>query len=328
MHFPLVVGGAMSLGAQEVYVKGLRSKDHQRVAFVLSGGGSIGSIQVGMVHALYERGIRPDFIVASSAGALNGAFLASRPTTVATAQQLGRIWSQLRIRDVFPFHIGVEGLLGIAGRRNHLASSAGLRRLAARWTEFDTLEAAPIPLHIVATDLLSGAEVLLSRGPTVPAVLASSAIPGVFGPVEIEGRQLVDGGVTDNTPVAQAVDLGASQIYVLPTGYACGLQTSPGGALGVAMHAVTLMIQQQMVRDIRVVPEHIGLTVLPPPCPLAVAPTDFSQAAGLIERTLTQSREFLDHLDVHELHAVPTPMRTAVHSHVFYAPSAMSVAQS
>lgn len=94
------------------------------------------------------------------------------------------------------------------------------------------------------------------------------------------------------------------------------------------MHAVTLMIQQQMVRDIRVVPEHIGLTVLPPPCPLAVAPTDFSQAAGLIERTLTQSREFLDHLDAHELHAVPTPMRTAAHSHVFYAPSATSVSQS
>lgn len=279
-----------------------------------------------MVHALYERGIRPDFIVASSAGALNGTFLASRPPTVATAQQC-RVWSQLRIRDVFPFRIGVDGPLGIAGRRSHLASSAGLRQLAARWIEFDVLDSAPISLHIVVTDLLSGAEVLLSRGPTVPAVLASSAIPGVFAPVEIEGRHLVDGRVTDNTPVAQAVDLGVSHIYVLPTGYACGLQASPGGALGVAMHAVTLMIQQQMVRDIRFVPD-IGLTVLPPSCPLAVAPTDFSQPVRLIERTPTQSREFLDHLDANELHAVPTPMRTAVHSHVSDAPSIISGAQS
>lgn len=285
------------------------------VAFVLSGGGSIGSIQVGMVQALYERGIRPDFIVGASAGALNGAFLASRPTTTATAQQLGRIWAQLRARDVFPRSINVGGLLGIAGRRNHLASSRGLRELLQRWIEFDTVESAPIALHIVATDLLSGAEVVLSSGPTVPAVLASSAIPGVFAPVEIDGRDLVDGGVTNNTPVARAVDLGASQIYVLPTGYACGLRTAPGSALGVAMHAVTLMIQQQMVRDIRLVPEHVGLTVLPPPCPLAVAPTDFSRSGGLISRTLKQSREFLDNLSGGRHHTVPTVMRTAVHSH-------------
>ena len=122
------------------------------VAFVLSGGGSLGSIQVGMVQALYERGIRPDLIVGASAGALNGAFLASRPATVATAQQLGRIWSQLRARDVFPRTIGVGGLLGIAGRRNHLASARGLREMLRRWIDFDAVESSPIPLHIVATD--------------------------------------------------------------------------------------------------------------------------------------------------------------------------------
>lgn len=78
------------------------------IAFVLSGGGSIGSIQVGMLHALYERGVRPDFIVASSAGALIGAFLASRPATVTTAQELGRIWSELRSREVFPIRLSVD----------------------------------------------------------------------------------------------------------------------------------------------------------------------------------------------------------------------------
>ncbi len=285
------------------------------VAFVLSGGGSLGAVQAGMIHALYERGVRPDFIVASSVGALNGAFLASRPTTVATAEKLAKIWSQLRSRDVFPLSIGLGGLLGVAGRRDHLVSSRGLRNLLARWVEFDTLEQSPIPLHVVATDLLSGAEVLISSGSTVSAVLASSAIPGVLAPVDLDGRALVDGGVTDNTPVAQAVDLGASLIYVLPTGYACGLQESPRSALGVALQALGLLIQQQMVRDIRTVPEHVELRVLPPPCPLAVAPTDFSQAATMIERTRVQSREFLDRLNAGQGHAVPEQMRVAVHPH-------------
>lgn len=287
----------------------------RRVAFVLSGGGSIGAVQVGMVHALYERGIAPDFMVASSAGALNGAFLASRPTTVATAEQFAEIWARLRSRDVFSLRIGLDGLLSVAGVRNHFASSGGLRKLLARWVEFEMLEQAPIPLHIVATDLLSGAEVLLSSGSTVSAVLASSAIPGVFAPVNVNGQDLVDGGVTDNTPVTQAVDLGASLIYVLPTGYPCGLQQTPRSAVGVALQALNLLTQQQMVRDIRAVPEQVGLRVLPPPCPLAVAPTDFSQATTLIERTLTQSRAFLDHLDAGRIHTVSTPMRTAVHSH-------------
>jgi len=284
-------------------------------AFVLSGGGSIGSIQVGMVEALYERGIRPDFIIASSAGALNGAFLASRPTTVDTARDLGRIWAQLRTRDVFQVKVSIDSLLGIVGRRNHLVSSAGLRALISRWIEFDTLESAPIPLHVIATDLLSGAEVILSAGPTVPAVLASSAIPGVFAPVDIAGRPLVDGGISSNTPLSGAVALGASRIYVLPTGYACGLRTPPGNAMAVAMHAVTLLIQQQMVRDIRSVPDDVALTVLPPPCPLAVSPTDFSKSAELIGRTLIQSRQFLDSCHTGRRHAVSTAMRTAAHTH-------------
>ena len=285
------------------------------IAFVLSGGGSIGSIQVGMLHALYERGVGPDFIVASSAGALNGAFLASRPATVTTAQELGRIWSELRSRDVFPIRFSVYGLLGIAGKRNHLVSSAGLRKLVQRWVEFRELESAPIPLHIIATDLLSGAEVVLSHGSTQAAVLASSAIPGVFAPVEIDGRDFVDGGVTDNTPVGQAVALGASHIYVLPTGYACGLHDSPRSALGVAVHAVTLMIQQQLVRDIRAVPEHVGLTVMPPPCPLPVAPTDFSHGSALTERALKLSRDFLAQSATGHTHTVPPAMRAAVHLH-------------
>lgn len=287
----------------------------RRVAFVLSGGGSIGSIQVGMLYALYERGIAADLLVASSAGALNAAFLASRPATVATADQLARIWAGIRTRDAFPVRHTMAGLLGVLGARNHLASSRGLRTLLEKWVEFDTLEQSPIPLHVIATDLLSGAEVRLSTGSTIAAVLASAAIPGVFCPVHRDDRDLIDGGITNNTPLTHAVDLGASLIYVLPTAYACDLREPPRSAVGVAVQALNVLTQQRLVRDIAGVPDHVDLVVLPPLCPLHVSPVDFSRATELIDRSREKSRAFLARLDNGAHRAVPDLMRTVVHAH-------------
>ncbi len=287
----------------------------RRVAFVLSGGGSIGSIQVGMVHALYERGIAADLLVGSSAGALNAAFLASRPATVATADQLAKIWAGIHARDAFPVRHTMAGLLGVLGARNHLASSRGLRTLLDKWVEFDSLEQSPIPLHVIATDLLSGAELRVSTGSTIAAVLASAAIPGVFCPVHRDGRDLIDGGISNNTPLTHAVDLGASVIYVLPTAYACGLREPPRSAVGVAVQALSVLTQQRLVRDIAAVPDHLDLVVLPPLCPLNVSPVDFSRTAELIERSREKSRAFLGRLDTGTHRAVPDLMRTVVHAH-------------
>src|SRR3954452_23777663 len=98
------------------------------VAFVLSGGAGLGAIQVGMLRALYEHGVRPDVIVGTSAGALNGAFIASRPQTVETADALGAIWRELTRGEVFPVN-PITGLLGFLGARDHLVPGSGLRRL-------------------------------------------------------------------------------------------------------------------------------------------------------------------------------------------------------
>lgn len=89
------------------------------MAFVLSGGASLGAIQVGMLRALYERALVPDVIVGTSAGAMNGAFIASRPQTVATAEALGDVWRGLRRGQVFPLN-PLTGLLGFLGARAHL----------------------------------------------------------------------------------------------------------------------------------------------------------------------------------------------------------------
>src|SRR5919199_6285801 len=99
-----------------------------RVAFVLSGGASLGAIQVGMLRALYERGIAADFLVGTSAGALNGAFIASRSQTVETADVLADVWRGVRRGDVFPVS-AVTGLLGFLGSRDHLVAGSGMHRL-------------------------------------------------------------------------------------------------------------------------------------------------------------------------------------------------------
>src|SRR4051812_24006338 len=135
-------------------------------AFVLSGGASLGSIQVGMLEALYERGIRPDVIVGTSAGALNGAFIAERPQTVATATELADVWRGLRRGQVFPIN-PISGALGLLGGRDNLVPASGLRRVVARHAVAERLEETLVPLHVIATDVLSGEEVRLSEGPLV-----------------------------------------------------------------------------------------------------------------------------------------------------------------
>src|SRR6185312_168994 len=108
---------------------------------------------------------------------------------------------------------------GLLGHTNHVISNDNLRRVLQSHLLYERLEEAAIPVHVVVTDLKSGEAVTLSSGPVVPALLASTAIPGVFPPVMIGRREFVDGGVANHTPVAAAIELGATEVYVLPVGY-------------------------------------------------------------------------------------------------------------
>lgn len=199
-----------------------------KIAFVLSGGASLGAIQVGMLRALYERGIAPELIVASSVGALNGAFIASRPQTPPAADELAQLWRGIGRGQVFPLN-PLTGFLGFFGLKDHLVSDGSLRRIIGEQVSFERLEDSAIPFHVIATDALSGREQRLSRGSAVGAVMASAAIPGVFSPVRWDGRELIDGGISNNTPISHAIELGAETVYVLPTGTACDLPEPPEG---------------------------------------------------------------------------------------------------
>ncbi len=261
-------------------------------AFVLSGGASLGAVQAGMLRALYEREIAPDLILGASVGALNGAYIASRPATTQTAKALGQIWRQVGRQQVFPLS-ALTGFVGFFGLRDHLISDHGLRRLVEAHTEFARLEEAPIPFSVIATDLLSGRELRLTEGDAIEAVLASAAIPGIFSPVEWDGRKLIDGGVSNNTPIADAIELGAERIYVLPTGNACDLPNAPRGALGMLVHAMSLLIMRRLLVEIELLRDRAELIVLPPPCPLSVTPIDFSHADQLIRRSYEDGRNYL-----------------------------------
>lgn len=261
-------------------------------AFVLSGGGSLGSVQAGMVLALAEREIFPDLLVGTSVGAVNAAWLAGHPGREG-ADALADVWRSVRRSDIFPTGF-VTGLRGFVGRRDHLVSSHGLRMLLTRRLTFTCLEDATIPVHVVASDITTGEEVVLSTGNAVDAVTASAAIPGVFPPVKIGGRVLVDGAVANNVPIAHAVARGADHIYVLPTGYACAMKEAPRSALGVALQSLTLMLAQRLAIDVERYEREVDLVVLPPLCPLAVSPVDFSHSAELIDRARDSSGEWLD----------------------------------
>ena len=257
-------------------------------AFVLSGGASLGAAQVGMLTALTEAGVQPDLVIGTSVGAINGSWVAggSHPA------ELGAVWRALRRDTVFPAR-PLGGLLGFIGTRCHLVPDSGIRRLLRDHLRFDRLEDSPVPFHVVATDLLSGCDTLLSRGDAVDAILASTAIPGVLPPVRIAGRELMDGGVVNNTPISHAVRLGADVIWVLAAGYSCALAERPRSALGLALHAATLSINQRLAADIKRYSRRADVRMVPPLCPIRIAAADFSRAGELIERAHALTRDWL-----------------------------------
>jgi len=273
-----------------------------KTAFVFAGGGSFGAIQVGMLHALAARGVTADMVSGSSVGAINAAYYAGNPT-IDGIRQLETIWRGLRRDDVFP--VTWRSLLGFIRRRDYLVSPDGLRRLIETHLPYCNLEDAKIPTYVVATDILSGETVVLSKGPAADAILASAAIPAAFAPVYVQTLYLADGAICSNTPVKAAVAQGAQRLIILPTGYACALHEPPTGAVANALHALTLLIARQLISELEGLDGSVQYFVLPPLCPLLGSPYDFSHTDELIKRAIESTGEWLDGggLEVPNTHA-------------------------
>jgi len=261
-----------------------------KTAFVFAGGGSFGAIQVGMMQSLASHGIAADMVVGSSVGAINGAFYAGDPT-LDGVKRLAAIWRGLKRHDVFP--ISVRTLLGFLWRRDFLIPHDGIRKLIDDHIPYRNLEEAKVPVHIVATDIITGDSVVLSDGPTADAIVASTAIPGAFSPIHYKDYYLADGAVSSNTPVRIAVKKGAKRLIILPTGHACANEAPPVGAVANALHALTLLISRQLVGELENLGPDIEYYVVPPLCPLVGSPYDFSRTADHIARAIDATDAWL-----------------------------------
>jgi len=232
------------------------------VALVLGGGGILGASEVGMLRALVEADVRPDLVLGSSVGAVNGAVFAADPTA-ATVNRMEALWSRLSDDDVFggsPF----RRMSTLARTRTHTHTSQPLRDLLTGAIGADTrIEDLPVRFQCVAASIERAAERWFDQGPVVDAVLASSAVPGLLPAVEVDGEHFLDGGLVHSIPVGRAVTLGARTIYVLQVGRIERPLEPPRRPWEVAMVAFEIARRHRFAADMAAVPDDVTVHVLP-----------------------------------------------------------------
>jgi len=203
-------------------------KKPPRLGLALGGGAARGFAHVGVIQVLEEAGIRPDLVVGTSAGSLVAAFYASGKSG-AQLQKVAETMEEAAFTD-WTLPLFSRGML-----RGEALARYVTAQVASR-----TIEDMPMPLGIVATDLNSGAGVLFRRGDTGMAVRASSAVPSVFQPVRIAGRDYVDGGLVSPVPVRFAREMGAELVVAVdisspPDG------NVPDGSLQILLQTFAIM---------------------------------------------------------------------------------------
>lgn len=259
------------------------------LAFVLSGGGAFGSVQVGMLRALRERGIEPDLVVGASVGSLHGALVASgRPDAVETLEEL---WASMSRRLLFGGPLSVARSLV---RTRALSGFARLEALIDAHLPVGGFEELALPFAAVATDAFNGEPELLRSGSLKRAVLASSAVPGVFPPVTIDGRHYVDGGVAANVPVRQAIAFGARSIICLDATPPAPATRLPASLSGRLVHSASLMLRNQRANAVEDLAARYRIAVLPNPIPPDMGTFDFANTARLLDDSHRLALETLD----------------------------------
>ncbi len=272
--------------------RGAAAVEPRPVAVVLSGGGSAGAAQAGMLAALVEGGVRPDFVVGCSVGALNGTFLAMDPSGERIGDLLA-LWRGLTARDIFG-NGSVRRLFNLVKRRDHLCSPLSLRRIVREWLPVEDLSQTAVPMHVITTDLHTGRAAWWSAGDTETILSASACLPGVFPPVVLGDSRHVDGGVSDGVPVDRAIELGARTVWVLDVTNDDPLPADRRmSALDVLLRSFTISrarradsvyVQGVTVHHIRV-PETAGLD-----------PRDFSRNVELIAAGFAAAHAFMSDL--------------------------------
>lgn len=230
------------------------------MAFVLGGGGVLGATQVGMLRALAAAGVRPDVVVGTSVGALNGALLAADPSPD-SLDRLTELWTSLAQSEVFSGGL-IRRARTLAQNGTHLHSSAPLRRLLAE-TLPATFEDLRVPFQCVAAAIERASAHWFDSGPLVDAVLASCAVPGLLPPVRIGSTHYLDGGLVHSIPVGRAIALGAETVYVLHVGRVEQPLKAPRWPWQVGLVAFEIARRHRFIEEMAAVPEGTRVVVLP-----------------------------------------------------------------
>jgi NTE family protein len=271
------------------------------LAFVFSGGGAYGATQVGMIRALVEAGITPDLVVGTSVGALNGAMFAANPSLA--ADRLTEVWGSMKARGVFGGRTRFGTALsmirhGLMRNRPGLASSDALRALIEEKMPVSAIEKLPIRTAIVASDAQLGRAKLLTTGPLAPALLASAAIPGVFPPVTINGCIYVDGGVTANVPIRQAIGYGAKSVVVLDATPATLPPMHSHSTVASVFQASMIMLRNQRADAVDHLVGRHPILHLPQSTPATQSSFEFDNSIPLIDAGYEAAREYLARLPI------------------------------
>jgi len=230
-------------------------------AFVFGGGGKWGAVQVGMLHALFAHGLRPDLVVGCSIGSVNGACVAADPTS-AGVDRLERLWVEqaaaleirARLRD---------RIRSFVGRRPYLYEPEAIRAMAVSALGDRRFGDLLVPFQCVAASIEGATERWFDDGLVVDALMASSAIPGLFPAVEIGGEHFYDGGLVNSIPLDRAVALGATEVFVLQVGRVEQALTPPRRLYEAPLVAFEIARRHRFATFLAGLPEHVVVHVLP-----------------------------------------------------------------
>lgn len=265
----------------------LASEIQSPVALVLCGGSSRGAMEVGFYRAITEIGLPVDFIIGSSIGALNGAYIAAglKPA------ELAELWAGFRRRNAIRWN-----WRWLFRPRRHpgwfrLDPLRDLVRSTLPVTRFDELS---IPLTIATTDLQRGAAVHWhGTGDIIEPLIASMSLPGFFPPVEIDGRQFIDGGIADNVPLDQAVALGARHVLMIQC-MCCEPDAKPfEGLIDVLARSFTIAFDCKYDADLDRFSRLVQIHVVRPHLARDIGLLDFRYTAELIEAGYTYTVKYL-----------------------------------
>lgn len=260
-------------------------------AFVFCGGAGLGALQLGMLRALMERGIRPDVITATSSGALNAIVYAADPTPEAV-DRLERLWLTARRTDLF--HVNPWRIArGLLGGEPAFASDAPLRRVLASSLPVRRLEDTAIPIGVVLSDTRTRRPAVMRSGPAMEILLASSAVPGLYPSVTIDGCEYVDGGLVCDPAIGPAVEMGARHVYVLPVGWPLA-EPYGGNAAARAADAVDWLCWRIAELEVERWSAECRIDLLPSPSTRGLAPFDLRATRRLIDEAYRVTAAWLD----------------------------------